>query len=68
MKAGKIKDPFLGMNERDVQWVNDEEWVYGCHFARPPPSGDGSLGHIDLVFEGLDTFADVTLNGKDILK
>ncbi|KAI2629953.1 glycoside hydrolase [Hypoxylon sp. NC1633] len=64
----KIPDPSHDMNELDVQWVGEERWSYRCSFASPPnpPQGDGC--RVNLVFEGLDTFATVYLNGKLILE
>lgn len=62
---GHIPDPFIGTNEKDVQWVHDQNWIYTCHFeADPVPTGH----NVALVFEGLDTFATVRLNGLEILK
>ena len=60
-----IPDPFWGKNEQLVQWVENEDWVYQCKFKV-----DSSLlneNHIDLIFEGLDTHADVYVNDKKIL-
>ena len=56
------------MNEQDVQWVGEERWSYRCSFAHPRPSSHSSCQRIHLVFEGLDTFATVRLNGKIILE
>lgn len=63
--AGEIPDPFQGTNERYVQWVHEKEWLYGCSFDAPHFQSEES---VDLVFDGLDTFADVKLNGKSILQ
>ena len=30
LAAGQIPDPFLGENEKQVQWVADLDWEY-CH-------------------------------------
>lgn len=60
-----IPDPFYRDNEAKVQWVSDLEWEY-----RKAISADQNLlkhKHIDLVFEGLNTVADVSLNGKLVL-
>jgi beta-mannosidase len=60
-----IPDPFYRDNENKVQWVSDSEWEY-----RRTISADQNLlkhKHIDLVFEGLNTIADVYLNGKLVL-
>lgn len=62
-----IKDPFVGKNERDVQWVGEAVWVYKTTF-KGPSLGDGGIVKAVLAFEGLDTFATVVLNGQEILK
>lgn len=64
LAAGRIPDPFVGLNELDVQWVGDQDWLYRCHFALPPDFG---AAHVTLCFDGLDTFATVWLNGHQIL-
>lgn len=56
-----IKDPFLDDNENAVQWVGEANWDYKSEF-----SCDESIlkkPQINLLFEGLDTYADVYLNG-----
>jgi len=60
-----IPDPFYRDNESKVQWVSEAEWEYHRTIT-----ADQSLlkhKHIDLVFEGLNTLADVSVNGKQIL-
>ncbi|CAK7219173.1 hypothetical protein SBRCBS47491_003756 [Sporothrix bragantina] len=65
----KIPDPSLGMNELDVQWVGEQCWSYRCTFASPPKDTlRNAHRRIHLVFEGLDTFATVYLNGTQILE
>ncbi|MDR2891180.1 MAG: glycoside hydrolase family 2 protein [Alistipes sp.] len=66
MAAGIIDDPFIGLNERGVQWVDKEDWVYSVMFD----ADEATLARdrVELVFEGLDTFADVKLNGEVILQ
>jgi beta-mannosidase len=60
-----IEDPFYRLNERNMQWIDKEDWLYETTFDLE----DNLLtkGHIFLYFEGLDTYADVTLNGQKIL-
>lgn len=62
-----IPDPFVGKNENAVQWIGEEDWVYRTTFTAPKVSGDKDA-RIVLSFEGLDTYATVLLNGKEILK
>ena len=66
MANGIIEDPFLGLNERGVQWVDKEDWVYQTSFS----VGDSILNrnNIQIEFEGLDTYADVYLNDTLIIK
>ncbi len=66
MGNGLIDDPFFGRNEKDVQWVGEESWVYTKTYRFDNP--DLEKDNIDLVFEGLDTYADVFLNDTLILQ
>ncbi|KAK3682092.1 glycoside hydrolase family 2 protein [Podospora appendiculata] len=72
MRHGKIPDPFVDLNELAVRWVADRTWHYRTHFATPelvPVHEErGGAVEVDLVFEGLDTFATVTLNGHAVLQ
>lgn len=61
-----IPDPFVGQNERAVQWVDKEDWIYETIFDI-----DAELAlqdNINIVFDGLDTYADVYINDSLILK
>lgn len=62
----KLPDPFYGMNEQKIQWVEKEDWLYRTSFVLT----EEQLHHegVYLVFEGLDTYADVFLNGSLLLK
>ncbi|KAK5657006.1 hypothetical protein OQA88_3529 [Cercophora sp. LCS_1] len=62
---GLIPDPFIGKNELDVQWVGEAQWTYKTTFsAQAVPEGSKAV----LAFDGLDTFATVSLNGSTILE
>jgi beta-mannosidase len=67
---GVIPDPCLAKNEELVQWVGTTTWIYETSFNVPeivlqtPTPGRAVV----LVFEGLDTYATVLLNGQVILK
>lgn len=63
--SGKLKDPYVGLNEAAAQWVGLSDWEYETSFTLDEATL--KRGHIDLVFDGLDTFAEVTLNGKALL-
>ncbi|WP_294322140.1 glycoside hydrolase family 2 protein [uncultured Chryseobacterium sp.] len=61
-----IPDPYKDENEKKVQWLENEDWDYQTQFAISAKE----LGNknIDLVFDGLDTFAEIYLNGKLLKK
>src|SRR5258707_4252967 len=65
MAAGRIPDPFYGLNENEVQWVGERDWLYRCTFEVPTDAL--SQAQLDLCFDGLDTFATAWLNGEQIL-
>ncbi|HUR66715.1 MAG TPA: glycoside hydrolase family 2 protein [Chitinophagaceae bacterium] len=61
-----IPDPFYRDNEKLVQWVEKEDWEYKTRFTPPPTIF--SKKNIELVFDGLDTYAKIYLNGLQILE
>ena len=60
-----IPDPYWRDDEAKVQWVGLSNWQYRKSFD--VDAATLSRAHVDLVFDGLDTFADVYLNGRKIL-
>ena len=62
----RIPDPFLGFNELEVQWVGERTWTYRVDLPVLLPSEIRKA--IVMVFDGLDTFANVKLNGKVVLR
>ena len=60
LAAGVIPDPFLGRNETEVAWVGRREWVYERDLAAQPDGHERT----DLVFEGLDTAAEILMDGQ----
>lgn len=65
LAAKLIPDPFIGQNEASLQWIHGRTWVYTTMFETTVARQDE---RVDLVFEGLDTFATVKLNGEEVLK
>ncbi|TYB78424.1 beta-mannosidase [Bizionia myxarmorum] len=61
----QIPNPFIGDNEKDVQWVSKTDWDYQTTFNLT--SETLKKNHIELNFEGLDTYASVYLNDSLIL-
>ncbi len=63
--AQRIKHPFLGRHEKDAAWVGEREWWWRTTFkAARAKAGE----RVELVLEGLDTFASIYLNGKLLAK
>ncbi len=60
----RIPDPFWGDNEKQLQWIEESDWLYRTEFTLPPAFRGRK--HIELVFEGLDTLARIRLNGREI--
>jgi len=60
-----IKDPFFSDNEKSLQWIEQEDWEYVGQFDCDELLFTNK--HIELNFEGLDTYATIFLNGKQIL-
>ena len=65
LKNGIIPDPFYGTNEHDLQWIDKKDWEYETSFDLD--SNLSAQSRIELVFDGLDTYADVYVNGAKVL-
>lgn len=60
MRNGVIGDPHRERFELGCRWVDDRDWIYECEFDWSAKQG---LDKRVIVFEGLDTVADIYLNG-----
>jgi beta-mannosidase len=65
LAAGKIGDPFYRLNEKDQQWIENESWEYRT--TLPVDAATLARDRVELVFAGLDTFAEVFVNGAPVL-
>ncbi|MEU3255182.1 glycoside hydrolase family 2 protein [Streptomyces sp. NPDC006997] len=65
LAAGVIDDPFLGLNELAAAWVGRRAWTYQRRVDAEDTSPDRHE-RTDLVFDGLDTAALVTLDGREL--
>ncbi len=70
--AGLIESPDHADAEERLQWIGRTEWEYCCTFdwaetphASSSPSAGGA-DHLELVLDGLDTVAEVSLNGQTV--
>ncbi|MFM6954450.1 MAG: glycosyl hydrolase 2 galactose-binding domain-containing protein [Sphingobacteriaceae bacterium] len=65
-KNGLIPEPFYASNESQVQWVENETWVYETTLNLQEKQAKQES--LSLIFEGLDTYAKVYLNNQLILE
>jgi beta-mannosidase len=62
LAAGRVPDPFYGRNESELRWIAERSWAWRLDFEV------GELAEREeLVFEGLDTYCSVWLNGELLL-
>ncbi|MFE5321803.1 glycoside hydrolase family 2 protein [Paenibacillus sp. NPDC056579] len=60
-----IDHPYFGHNDLKSHWIEEKEWWYRTQFNYE--LGDKEEKH-ELIFEGLDTFATIYVNGLEIGK
>ena len=65
LAARLIPDPFYGDNESRLQWIGLADWEYQTTFNIDAATLQHE--HLDLIFDGLDTFAEVFLNDQRLL-
>lgn len=63
-KKGILQDLFYRDNNKSNRWVEDKTWVYTKKFVLP----DVNLTDAYLSFDGVDTYADIYLNGEAVYK
>jgi len=61
-----IDDPFYRDNEKKQQWIDKKDWEYQTTFKVTQQTF--ARENVELVFEGLDTYAQVYLNEQLVLK
>ena len=61
---GLIPHPYLGTVENNLLWISDHPWDYTLHFDADKDLFEKE--NVELVFEGLDTYAEVSLNGYEL--
>ena len=66
LNQGLIPDPFWRDGEMRVQWVGEEDWTYRTRLQVPEATLQAEL--VELIFHGLDTYAEVRLNDQTILE
>ncbi|QOV34899.1 glycoside hydrolase family 2 protein [Streptomyces ferrugineus] len=64
LAAGVIPDPFVGLGETEVAWVGRRDWTYETDLDAA--SAHTAYEQTDLVFDGLDTVAEISLDGRPL--
>ncbi|MFC8075582.1 glycoside hydrolase family 2 protein [Streptomyces sp. NPDC057307] len=62
LAAGIVEDPFLARNETAVAWIGRADWRYDTVLG----ARDTAHERTDLVFEGLDTVAAISVGGERV--
>lgn len=62
MDNGDIPDPFIGLNENEVEWVGKTDFEYRSFFELT--ADELEADEILLVAKQLDTICDVTINSR----
>jgi beta-mannosidase len=60
-RAQKIQDPYYGLNHNELKWVVEREFEYLTYFT-----ADNDVvkdERVELIFEGVDLFSEIYLNG-----
>ena len=61
---GIIPHPYHGTVENQLLWISDHPWDYTLHFDADKELFEKE--NVELCFEGLDTYAEVSLNGYEL--
>nr|BFF20486.1 hypothetical protein GCM10025730_40070 [Promicromonospora thailandica] len=63
LDRGLIPDPYLGTNETALAWMKRTTWRYSTTLDEPAAGPDE---RVDLLFEGVDTVAGISLGGAGL--
>lgn len=65
LRLEAIENPFIAQNEKEIEWIEKEDWIYKSNFKIPKNQLNKQ---IELHFEGLDTYASIYLNDELLLE
>lgn len=65
LAAGLIPDPYLDDNESALAWIGLVDWTYRTRFDVAASALAADERH-ELVFDGVDTVARISMNGRTI--
>ena len=61
VRAGKAPNPYVGLNIKELRWVEDKAWWFRKSFSVPK---DFRGENLRLIFEGVDYYGHYWLNGR----
>ena len=64
LTAGLIVDPYVDLGEAELAWMHRVDWRYERAASTIEPAAADE--RVDLVLEGLDTVATITLGGVEV--
>ncbi|KJZ79341.1 hypothetical protein HIM_01492 [Hirsutella minnesotensis 3608] len=65
-KAEVIEDPYYGLNEYNLRWIAWSNWTYSSRIKGLQSLGTNGKAKTYLLFDGLDTFANISFCGKHV--
>lgn len=66
LDAGLIPDPYTDDNELALGWIGRADWRYTSSVPQAVLARAAGEERVDLVFDGLDTVADISANGNSV--
>ena len=61
-RAGKSPHPYVGLNAKQMRWVEDKSWWFRKRFVFPADMAKDR--HVSLILEGVDYYGFYWLNGR----
>uniref|UniRef100_A0A4X2JVA0 beta-mannosidase n=1 Tax=Vombatus ursinus TaxID=29139 RepID=A0A4X2JVA0_VOMUR len=66
LQHGLIQDPYYRFNDLNYSWISLDNWIYSKEFRIP--FDFSKVRKVNLIFEGVDTVAEVLLNNVTVGK
>ena len=65
IKSGELPDPYVGLNEKKFDWIENYEWEFKSKFFLNEDQYNSTF--LELEFPNIDTYAKVYVNGQLII-
>ncbi|KAG6047131.1 hypothetical protein E4U39_000720 [Claviceps sp. Clav50 group G5] len=65
-EAKVIGDPYYGLNDFNLRWIAQSDWSYVSNIAHMHRSTENDNVQTYLLFDGLDTFANISFCDKQV--